>query len=269
MSYRNAVGIIGCGWIGLPLSTKLAEKGFRLHIITRDAEKAEVLAELGHKTYVINWNDEREAVAVVNDLAQRVQTLIFSIPPAYKQEQSDLLRLIQLTQEALVGSRVKHVLYLSSIGVYGDTPGFIDENTRPIITHGKAQLLLDAERLWTNFDAVSTSIARLGGLIGSDRHPVFHLSGRTDIDSPSSVVNLIHQDDVVGLLTVIIENKIWGETFNLVTPYHPTRRDYYTEKALGLGIAPPGFSNKAGLNRVISPDKILSMINYRFIHPLL
>lgn len=269
MAYKNAVGLIGCGWLGTPLASQLVSKGYRLHITTRDDEKAENFKQLGYTTYLIDWDNTAETEATLHQLANNVHTLIFALPPAWNNGQSELLEKIALTQQAVLNSRVKNVLFLSSIGVYGEAAGIITEKTQPVVTDAYTQLLVDAEKKWTHFGNVNCTIVRLGGLIGVDRHPVYHLVKKSEIPNPATQVNLIHQADAVGLLTAIIENKIWGETYNLVTPYHPSRKEYYTEKATQLGLILPPFTHHTTYNRVVLSDKILQVINYRFLFPLL
>jgi NAD dependent epimerase/dehydratase family enzyme len=77
-------------------------------------------------------------------------------------------------------------------------------------------------------------VVRFGGLIGEDRHPVKFLSGRKNVEQPDSPVNLIHQNDCIGILLTLIEKEIYGEVFNAVAPSHPTRKTYYTKRHFPL-----------------------------------
>jgi NAD dependent epimerase/dehydratase family enzyme len=85
-------------------------------------------------------------------------------------------------------------------------------------------------------------VVRFGGLIGEDRHPVKFLSGRKNVEQPDSPVNLIHQNDCIGILLTLIEKEIYGEVFNAVAPSHPTRKTYYTKMALSFGLPLPEFA---------------------------
>ena len=44
---KTTVGIMGCGWLGLPLAQSLIEKGFNVKGTTTSFEKLSVLTNIG------------------------------------------------------------------------------------------------------------------------------------------------------------------------------------------------------------------------------
>jgi hypothetical protein len=63
-----------------------------------------------------------------------------------------------------------------------------------------------------------------------------------------------------------VENEVWNETFNAVAPYHPSRVDYYTQKALDLNLPLPEFDfNKKSAGKTISSEKIENTLKYKFL----
>jgi nucleoside-diphosphate-sugar epimerase len=107
---------------------------------------------------------------------------------------------------------------------------------------------------------------RFGGLIGEDRNPIRFLAGRNNIENPNAPINLIHQDDCIGILLKIIESNCWGETFNAVAPFHPSREDYYTQKAKEFQLELPIFAaSKPSVGKTILSDKLEKVLNYQFI----
>ena len=70
------------------------------------------------------------------------------------------------------------------------------------------------------------------------------------------------------IILKIIEADIWGETFNVASPHHPSRKEYYTQKAEALGLTPPKFKDKGSNGKIISPDKVISLLGYDFIQTL-
>ena len=117
----------------------------------------------------------------------------------------------------------------------------------------------------TNF---KTTVIRFGGLIGEDRHPIHFLAGRKNIENPEAAINLIHQKDCIGIIKAVIEQDCFGESFNAVAPFHPTRKEYYTQKAMELGLLLPEFVNsKLAVGKIIDSNLLFSELNYTFQKP--
>jgi NAD dependent epimerase/dehydratase family enzyme len=115
-----------------------------------------------------------------------------------------------------------------------------------------------------------TTILRFGGLIGEDRNPVRFLSGRENIENPDAPINLIHQDDCIGIIEKIIDLHSWNETYNAVAPFHPTREEYYTQKATDLNLALPKFAaSNTIVGKTILSDTLINSLQYSFIKPTL
>jgi nucleoside-diphosphate-sugar epimerase len=128
--------------------------------------------------------------------------------------------------------------------------------------------LVQTEQLLQSNTNFKTSILRFGGLIGEDRHPIKFLAGRKNIENPNAPINLIHQDDCIGIILEIIESNSWNETFNAVTPFHPSRKEYYTQKAIDSNLALPEFiAENSILGKTISSSKIKNILKYSFIKP--
>jgi NAD dependent epimerase/dehydratase family enzyme len=81
---------------------------------------------------------------------------------------------------------------------------------------------------------------------------------------------LIHQDDCIGIILKIIKNNCWNETFNAVAPFHPSRKEYYTQKATDLNLALPKFEvANTIVGKTILSDKLVDSLQYSFIKPTL
>ena len=113
--------------------------------------------------------------------------------------------------------------------------------------------------------AFKTTVLRFGGLIGGSRNPAKSLSGKTNIATPNAPINLIHQDDCIGIITAIIEQNFWCEKINASTPFHPTRKEYYTAKAKELGLPLPEFEENNSSGKVIDSSKLISELGYGFV----
>lgn len=112
------------------------------------------------------------------------------------------------------------------------------------------------------------TILRLEGLIGNDKHPVKHLSGKKEIPNGNSPVNLIHLDDVIGLIDRIIERKYWGEVLNACYPNHSIKKVYYTQKAEKLNIPLPEFKDELGSRKLILSEKSTDDLGFNYCIPI-
>ena len=54
---KTTVGIMGCGWLGLPLAQVLMEKGFNVKGTTTSFEKLSVLTNIGIESYRLRLTD--------------------------------------------------------------------------------------------------------------------------------------------------------------------------------------------------------------------
>jgi nucleoside-diphosphate-sugar epimerase len=154
--------------------------------------------------------------------------------------------------------------------VYADTNKIVTEDSIPFPETDSGRQLLTAELLLKNSASFKTTVVRFGGLIGENRHPIRFLAGKKNIENPDAPINLIHLEDCIGIIASIIEKDCWDETFNAVTPFHPSRKEYYTEKAVEMNLDLPEFNVDSISNgKTISSDKIQDVLQYKFkINPL-
>jgi nucleoside-diphosphate-sugar epimerase len=106
------------------------------------------------------------------------------------------------------------------------------------------------------------TILRLAGLIGPNRHPVRFLAGKENLPNGNSPVNLIHLEDVIGLIEKIVKEKYWGEIVNGCFPSHPTRKEYYQNAAIELNLNQPLFQESSEIGKLVKSEKSISHLNY-------
>ena len=110
---------------------------------------------------------------------------------------------------------------------------------------------------------IPTVIIRLGGLVGEDRNPIYHLQNKV-IKNPNGRINFIHRDDAVnGISTWVTNKKIIG-LFNLVSPHHPTRKSYYNYVSKKYNLKDPKFENGEKVLRIINGDKITKVTKFNY-----
>ena len=266
------ISILGCGWLGYPLAKDLIKNGNLVSGSTTSESKISILENAGINPFLVTLESESVSESI-NEFLDKSEILIIDIPPKLRGNNSDsanssrkiFVEKIETLIPSIEKSSVKKVLFVSSTAVYGNENDLITEETIPNPETESGKQLLLAEAILQKNQNFETTILRFGGLIGEDRHPVKFLAGKENLENPDAPVNLIHQIDCINIIEEIIDQSKWNEVFNAVAPFHPTREDYYTQKATEMNFTLPKFSaEKSNIKKTISSEKIESILNYQF-----
>ncbi|TDD78119.1 NAD(P)H-binding protein [Flavobacterium caseinilyticum] len=262
------ISILGCGWLGLPLAKALLSNRFSVKGSTTSEEKLAILENAGIEPFLIALS-ENKATGNITDFLENSEILIIDVPPKLRGLGTEnFVSKIRNVIPFIEKSSIKNVLFISSTSVYNDEDAFVTEETIPKPDTESGKQLLETEQLLQNNSHFKTTVLRFGGLIGEDRHPIKFLAGRENLDNPDVPINLIHQEDCLGIILKIIETDSWTETFNAVAPSHPSRELYYTQKASDLDLAIPKFNHKnPSIGKTILSAKIEAVLNYTFTKP--
>ncbi len=257
----NNIGILGCGWLGFPLAKKLIVEGYNVKGTSKSSEKIEKLIEIGVKAYkyIIDQKGIKSS-----PFFKSLDTLIITIPFVKKHEKiRDLNNVISGLVKLIENESIKNVIYLSSISVYGSQSGEVDESKTCIPESNSGIQLLNIENE-INQGSFITTIIRLGGLIGTDRHPINYISGEK-FNKGSELVNLIHKIDALGILLSVIK-KLSSKNiiYNAVSPFHPSKKEYYTQIAIEKKIDLPIFLNEKKNKKIISSSRVINDLGYSF-----
>ena len=275
------ISILGCGWLGMPLAKALLEKGIQINGSTTTVEKLSLLQSENINPFLIDIPSiiDKGSVDMINfsssmnSFLEGSETLIIDIPPKLRSasaptDEKTFVKKIAALIPFIIKSTVQNVLFVSSTSVYGENQGTVDELTIPEPETESGKQLLECESLLKSNSNFKTSILRFGGLIGSDRQPGKYLAGRENLENPDSPVNLIHQKDCIGIILKIIETDCWNEIFNAVSPFHPSRESYYSQKAADLHLPLPKFDHsKPSVGKLIENNKIINLLKYTFTEP--
>jgi nucleoside-diphosphate-sugar epimerase len=264
------ISILGCGWLGFPLAKSLLQKGFLVKGSTTTMEKMSVLENAGIDSYLLALSEE-EIKGDNDNFLSNSQILIIDIPPKLRGNSNEnFVAKIQNLIPFIEKSSVEKVIFVSSTSVYSDAISIdlITEKTIPNPDTESGKQLLEAEKILQNNSNFKTTIIRFGGLIGEDRHPIKFLAGRENLENPDGPINLIHQLDCIGILEGILEKNCFGEIFNAVAPFHPSRKVYYSKKAQELNLPLPKFDeSKPSVGKTISSEKVSTVLGYEFQRP--
>lgn len=248
------ISILGSGWLGLPLLRHFVMAGNRVNASTTSKSRMANLKSIGATPFLINIDTLNDSV---HDFL-KADILIVNIPS------KNIIGFRQLVQD-IVLSGITHIVFVSSTSVYQNINKTINESDIDCFSQSP---LIEIERLFQNLDKIKTTIVRMGGLIGYNRHPGRFFSQGEAILNPESPVNLIHRDDCIGIIREIIEQDIWGEIFNCCADTHPTKREFYTHAIALIGGVPPKFGEShPNSGKLISNQKVKQRLNYEFKYP--
>lgn len=222
--------IIGAGWLGLPLAGHLLSQGYRVHGTTTQPDKLAELKRWGLKGHLYGLGDDPAGLP-------KADQLIFTVPPTkggtgYAEKAAALF-------QHLAEQGTSQAIYTSSTAVYSPSPNYQNEDAPASSTEGSAPVLLLVEQqLRSTFS--QALVVRLGGLIGPGRHPGRFLGGKKELSGGDVPVNYTSLEDACRLILELIVRESVG-TYNVVTPSHPKKSEFYSFASAELGFEPPQF----------------------------
>jgi nucleoside-diphosphate-sugar epimerase len=165
---------------------------------------------------------------------------LISIPPDAGGD-----RVLAACGSALAARRnLRSIVYLSTVGVYGDHDGdWVDEETPPAPRSGRSRWRVATEQAWQQFGArygVSVAVLRLAGIYGPGQNALVALArskGRR-IVKPGQVFNRIHVGDIAQAIEAAFARRASG-VFNLADDEPSPPADPIVFGAELMGRAPP------------------------------
>jgi nucleoside-diphosphate-sugar epimerase len=239
--------IAGAGWLGRSLAVALNDSHYDVTVLSRSDEQSAFFNAQDISLITLDYLKIEHSK--IN--SEPNKTLIVCIPPV-----PHYCSIINGLITALAPS---HIIFSSATSVYSQTAGEVTEAS----SLGGNPKLEEAEALIIN-SGIPYCILRYGGLIGNDRNPATHFSGKFNIPNGGAPVNLIHREDIIEIITKAIDKNIQG-IFNVVYPSHPTRKEYYEMQCVKRGLLACEFTED-GTGKIVNGSKISTLLNrpYRF-----
>ncbi|WP_299821764.1 SDR family oxidoreductase [uncultured Pontibacter sp.] len=269
MGDKQTVSVLGCGWLGLPLAEQLSRNGYMVKGSTTSPVKLEIIRQQGISPYLLNLSKENLQTETIHDFLE-ADVLVLNIPPKLRSDGGEsYLKQMHTLRNYLADSPISRILFVSSTSVYQDLNRTVTEEDISFTDEQEpGNMLLQAERLFMQSEEWMTTIVRFGGLVGGERHPGKFLAGKQDLPNGDAPVNMIHLDDCIAILSRIIEQEKWGETYNACADAHPLRKDFFRKAAEQLGLTPPTFQDMAETHfKLIKNQKLKDDLAYVFLHP--
>lgn len=265
------VGLLGCGWLGLPLARELIKADFSVKGSTTTPGKLEILTSEGIDPFLISVS-EKGIKGELDEFLKNSEILIIDFPPGLrKNPQQNYAGAIENLIQEINKHEIKKVIFISSIAVFEEKENFPEysEEDKPNATSASGQQLISAENQFLNNPNFEAVVIRFGGLLGAGRHPVKYLSGRKGIKNAGAPVNLIQLEDCIRIIAKIIEKDKFKGIFHGVYPSHPKKEEFYSEAALKFNIPAPEFVDENGsLGKLISSGRLEEDLDYCFVEDI-
>lgn len=265
---KTSISILGAGWLGLPLGGFLSDRGFSVKGSTTRKEKFAVLTKTGIHPFLLEVSESGISGEHIEAFFES-EMLLLCIPPGRRRPQvaDHYPEQIRLVAKKAREAGVRHLIYISSTGVYGDSEGVVTETSPTDPDRSSARAVWEAEKVLRSFE-FSLTVLRMAGLVGGDRKAGRFLAGKKDVKGGGTPVNLVHREDCIQVIWEVIRQEAWGETYNVCADKHPSRRQFYTWRAEKEGFEPPEFADDEGESgKIVSNRKLKEDLNYHFLHP--
>lgn len=270
--------ILGYGYSSAAIAREIQPTLATLHVTARSAEKVARLRGEGLEATTFDGTALSPELA---DALGQATHLVVSAPPG---EAGDPL-LNAPDFDALALPALMRVIYLSTVGVYGDHGGaWVDEAAplRPVSSRSRQRV--QAETAWQGFAAargIDLGIFRLSGIYGPGRSAIDNLKAGTArrIVKPGQVFNRIHVADIGAAVAQALRHAGPLGVFNLTDDEPCPPQDVVAHAAALLGVAPPPeipFDQADlspmgrsfyGENKRVSNARIKADLGYAFRYP--
>jgi len=245
---------------------------------TRDPDAARAWTDNGVAAWAV---DDPESQSALEAALRAADALFVSAPP----DEAGDPALQRFAATLAAAPALKRVVYLSSVGVYGDCGGaWVDETRAPAPVTQRAKRRLAAERAWRDFGearGVAVDAVRLAGIYGPGRNALEKLrSGEARrIVKPGQVFSRIHVDDIAAVAARLLEAGGSGGVWNVADEEPAPPQDVVAFAASLIGVAPPPEEDFAAArlspmaasfyddNRRIDVGKLRRELGYRWLYP--
>lgn len=184
---------------------------------------------------ILGFGPGRADPGIAARLAQ-ADLLLVSAPPS-----GDGDPVLAAFGDAIKAGRIRRIVYLSTVGVYGDHGGQWIDETAPVAPNaGRRAARATAESEWMALAGAHTSILRLAGIYGPKRNALvnLHAGAARRIVKPGQVFNRIHVADIARAIAAAFTHETTG-IWNVCDDEPAPPQDVVTFASELMGIAPP------------------------------
>ncbi len=256
------IGIIGLGWLGLPLARNLQSLGYTIFGTTTSLKKKIELEKEGFSVLVLNLNEDQNK-SEVQEFFKTCNFAFLNIPPSkcnFQSYQSQILSAVSFFEN---GTKF---VFASSTSVYSENVKIALEDSQILSDYNYSSQLFLTEKALKSKLGSDLTILRFAGLVGENRNPAKFLAGKKNLKNGNSPVNLVHLNDCVSFISHVLENKLFGEIFNVCSSEHPSREEFYSWKCIKDNFEKPEFESQEEmlLSKIVSNEKSKTILNFTY-----
>ena len=272
--------IVGCGYVGLGLGAELRQAGHDVSGLRRSHSAEATLRRAGIHPLVADITDPASLQALPGSF-----DWVVHCPAAGGGGVEEYRRVYVEGTRNVLGwlstQPPRRFIYTGSTSVYGQNDGsWVTEAspTEPAAITG--EILLETERLLLTAhrrDQFPATLLRLAGIYGPDRGYWLKqfLGGRATLTGDGSrFLNMVHRDDVVGVLVTALDRGRAGEIYNVADHEPVTQRALFQWLADRLNRPMPPSTppedtlrKRGATDKRISNRKLLEELGYAFRFP--
>jgi nucleoside-diphosphate-sugar epimerase len=230
----------GLGYSGQHFVEIFGQKFDRIVGTVRDAERAAALnAHPSGRLQALIFDGSSATPDLRRAIAEADAALV-SVPPDDSGDPVQRACGKVLAQAQRLGA----IVYLSTIGVYGDRGGaWVDEQTPPQPGAARSRERLAAEQAWLDFGArrgIAVAILRLAGIYGPGQNALVQIArgNARRIVKPGQVFNRIHVGDIAQAIDAAFAHRAFG-IFNVADDAPTPPADPIVFAAQLMGVEPP------------------------------
>jgi nucleoside-diphosphate-sugar epimerase len=230
----------GFGYCAEYFVARFGQKFDRVIGTVRGKERAAVLNAYDDGRFQTLLFDGMQAMPELRNAIAEANVALISVPPG---ENGDPV--LAACGNALAGNKnLRSIVYLSTVGVYGDHGGaWVDEQTPPKPGVARSRERLAAEQAWQDFGArhgVAIAVLRLAGIYGPGQNALVQLArGKARrVVKPGQIFNRIHVYDIAQAIDAAFTRTASG-IFNIADDEPAPPGDPLVFAAELMGVAPP------------------------------
>lgn len=263
------VAIVGLGWLGMQLALALTARGWQVTGSKTTQDGVEAARMCGIDGYPLRLDPQLVCDAEDLETLMNVDALVITLPARRSGEGEDFYRqAVQEIVDSALAYRIPRIIFTSSTSVYGNVQGTLKENSprEPVTASGR--VLKELEDWLHHLPGTSVDILRLAGLVGPGRHPGRFFAGKSAPDGQHGV-NLVHLEDVISAITLLLQAPKGGHIYNICAPLHPARNIFYPQMARELGLEVPVFSAHpgSGTGKMVDGNRICHELGFEYQYP--
>lgn len=254
--------MFGCGYIGTRIAKVERQAGHSVLCVVQSTVSATALRAAGFAVQQCDLDRHTAIETTAVNIKTNIDVLYYLVPPTNK-------GIVDLrSQQALkwlAGSTIKHIVLISTTGVYGDCGGaWIDETRALNPTAERSIRRVDSENTWRQWAlerAIRLSVLRVAGIYAADRLPEKRIRQQIPVlsESVSPFSNRIHADDLVNACIAAAQGEPSG-IYNIADDQPTTMSDYFFRVADALGLPRPAQISLSDARATFSPA-MLSYLN--------